>query len=217
VTAPTPQARQHDFRANVRDVLLRLGSATLHEAAGQIGALPSEIVTRTPSLPLAGWAFPVTCPPADNFWLHRAVYAASPGDVIVATVGGAYEAGYWGEVLSCAALSRGLAGLVIDGGVRDQARLEGVGLPVFSRTVCMRGTAKARTGRGALKSPMTVGEVLIHHGDLVVGDRDGVLVLPATRVASIIDAAEQRGRKEEEYMAKIAAGQTTLELYGLDG
>jgi 4-hydroxy-4-methyl-2-oxoglutarate aldolase len=141
---------------------------------------------------------------------------AEPGDVIVATVGGAYEAGYWGEVLSCAALSRGLAGLVIDGGVRDQARLESIGVPVFSRNVCMRGTTKSRTGQGTLKTPITMGEIVIHHGDLVVGDTDGVLVLPAGRVSAIIDAAEQRGRKEAEYMSRIMDGQTTLELYGLD-
>jgi 4-hydroxy-4-methyl-2-oxoglutarate aldolase len=211
----TASTAQHDSHGGLRDVLLRLGSATLHEAAGQIGALPSEIKTRTPSLALAGRAFPVTCPPADNLWLHRAVYAAEPGDVIVASVGGEYEAGYWGEVLSCAALSRGLAGLVIDGGVRDQARLEEIGVPVFSRTICMRGTTKSRDGQGALRAPVTIGGVVINHGDLVVGDQDGVLVLPAKRVSVIINAGEQRARKEEEYIARIMAGQTTLELYGL--
>jgi 4-hydroxy-4-methyl-2-oxoglutarate aldolase len=217
MTSTASAAQRHEFDAHLRGVVLRLGSSTLHEAAGQIGALPSAIMTRTPSLPLAGRAFPVTCPPADNFWLHRAVYEAEPGDVIVATVGGAYEAGYWGEVLSCAARSRGLAGLVIDGGVRDQARLEEIGVPVFSGRVCMRGTTKMRTGLGALKAPITVGEVTIRHGDLVVGDQDGVLILPAERVNSVIDAAEERSRKEEDYMARIRAGQTTLELYGLDG
>jgi 4-hydroxy-4-methyl-2-oxoglutarate aldolase len=217
VTSTASAAQRHEFDADLRGVILRLGSSTLHEAAGQIGALPSEIMTRTPSLPLVGRAFPVTCPPADNLWLHRAIYEAEPGDVIVATVGGAYEAGYWGEVLSCAARSRGLAGLVIDGGVRDQARLEETGVPVFSRRVCMRGTTKARTGPGALRAPVTLGEVVVQHGDLVVGDQDGVLVLPADRVDSIINVAEERNRKEEEYMARIRAGQTTLELYGLDG
>jgi 4-hydroxy-4-methyl-2-oxoglutarate aldolase len=217
MTTAASAAQQRDSHDSLRDVLLRLGSATLHEAAGQIGALPSEIMTRTPSLALAGRAFPVSCPPADNFWLHQAVYAAEPGDVIVASVGGAYEAGYWGEVLSCAALSRGLAGLVIDGGVRDQTKLEGIGVPVFSRKVCMRGTTKVPTGPGTLKSPVTMGEVVIRHGDLVVGDQDGVLALPADRVNAIIDAAEQRGRKEADYIARILAGETTLELYGLDG
>jgi len=209
-------AARRESRADLRDVVLGLGSATLHEAAGQIGALPSEIMTRTPSLLLVGRAFPVACPPADNFWLHRAVYAAEPGDVIVASVGGAYEAGYWGEVLSCAARSRGLAGLVIDGGVRDQARLPEMGVPVFSRRVCMRGTTKARTGHGRLKAPVTIGEVVIRHGDLVVGDQDGVLVLPADRVDSVVDAAQQRSHKEAEFMTKIMAGESTLDLYGLD-
>lgn len=217
MTSAASATQQNGAHGGLRDVLLRLGSATLHEAAGQIGALPSEIMTRTPALALAGRAFPVTCPPGDNFWLHQAVYAAEPGDVIVASVGGEYEAGYWGEVMSRAALSRNLAGLVIDGGVRDLAKLEGIGVPVFSRKVCMRGTTKSRTGAGSLKSPVTMGEVVVHHGDLVVGDQDGVLVLPAGQVSAIIEAAEQRGRKEAEYITRIMAGQTTLELYGLDG
>jgi 4-hydroxy-4-methyl-2-oxoglutarate aldolase len=217
MTSTASAARWHESDADLRGAVLRLGSSTLHEAAGQIGALPSEIMTRTPALPMAGRAFPVACPPGDNFWLHRAVYEAEPGDVIVATVSGAYEAGYWGEILSCAARSRGLAGLVIDGGVRDQARLEEIGVPVFSGRVCMRGTTKLRTGRGTLKTPITLGEVVIRHGDLVVGDKDGVLVLPAERVTGIIHASEERSRKEEEYMSKIRSGQTTLELYGLDG
>jgi 4-hydroxy-4-methyl-2-oxoglutarate aldolase len=216
MTSTAPVTEETADQAALRSVILRLGSATLYEAAGQIGALPSEIKTRTPSLPLIGRAFPVTCPPADNLWLHRAVYAAEPGDVIVAEVGGAYEAGYWGEVLSCAARSRGLAGLVIDGGVRDQARLADIGVPVFSRRVCMRGTTKSQGGKGALGTPVTLGEVVIHHGDLVVGDGDGVVVLPAELVFGIIGAAEERHRKEAEYLSKIQAGQSTLELYGLD-
>jgi 4-hydroxy-4-methyl-2-oxoglutarate aldolase len=216
MTSTASAAEEAPDQADLYSAILRLGSATLHEAAGQIGALPSEITSRTPSLPLIGRAFPVTCPPADNLWLHKAIYAAAPGDVIVADVGGAYEAGYWGEVLSAAARSRGLGGLVIDGGVRDQARLAGIGVPVFSRRVCMRGTTKSQNGNGALKTPITLGEVVIRHGDLVVGDEDGVVVLPAELVNGIISAAEQRQRKEAEYLAKIHAGHSTLQLYGLD-
>jgi 4-hydroxy-4-methyl-2-oxoglutarate aldolase len=193
-----------------------LGSATLHEAAGQIGALPSEIASRTPRLPLVGPAFPVRCPPEDNLWLHKAVYAAAPGDVIVADCGGAYEAGYWGEVLSYAAHARGLAGLVIDGGVRDLARLDDIGMPVFSRRVCMRGTAKAQDGDGTLRSPVTLGGIVVRHGDLVVGDGDGVVVLPADLVPGIIAAAQARQRKESEYISKIQSGYRTLDLYGLE-
>jgi 4-hydroxy-4-methyl-2-oxoglutarate aldolase len=216
MTSTAPAAKEVPDHAGWRSAILRLGSATLHEAAGQIGALPSEITSRTPSLPLIGRAFPVSCPPADNLWLHKAIYAAAPGDVIVAHVGGAYEAGYWGEVMSAAARARGLGGLVIDGGVRDKARLAAIGVPVFSRRICMRGTAKSRNGNGALKAPITLGDVVIRLGDLVVGDEDGVVVLPAELVPGIISAAEQRQSKETEYLSMIRAGHSTLELYGLD-
>lgn len=102
----------------VKDVA-QFGSATLHEAAGRIGALPAAIRAMTPSSACAGPAVTVACPPADNLWLHRAVYRCDPGAVLLADVTGAYEWGYWGEVLSCAAAERRIAGVVINGCVRD--------------------------------------------------------------------------------------------------
>ncbi len=104
--------------------------------------MPSSIKPLTPSFRLFGPAFPVQSPPADNLWLHRAIYEAEPGEILIVQVGDHYKAGYWGEVMTTAALSRKLGGLVIDGGIRDSQRLVEVGFPVFSRTICIRGTAK---------------------------------------------------------------------------
>lgn len=200
--------------ADLASVAAQLGTATLHEAAGQIGAMHSAIVSRTPGLPLAGWAFPVACPANDNLWLHRAVYAAAPGDVLVVDVAGHFEAGYWGEILSWAARSRGLAGVVIDGGVRDVARLGEIGVPVFSRCRSIRGTTKHADGRGALNQPTVVGGLTVQPGDLVVGDDDGVVLLPRPDVPGILAKARAREDRETEIIAQIREGRTTLELYG---
>jgi len=192
----------------------RLGTATLHEAAGRIGALPSEIKPVDPAMTLSGPAFTVHCPALSNLQIHHALYLARPGDILVVHVSGGVEAGYWGDILNEAALAQGLGGLVIDGGVRDTAGLATAAFPVFSNGVCIRGTGKDYDATAWLQQPVRMGEVLIQPGDLVVGDRDGVVVLPRAGVDAVVEAAQ---RREADEMAKIAAirrGERTLDLYG---
>lgn len=191
-----------------------LSSASLHEAAGRIGALPSAIGPVFPGARVAGPAFPVACPPGDNLWIHRAVYAAEPGDVLVVDVGGGTEFGYWGEILCTAALARDLAGLVINGGVRDRDALADLGLPVFSAGLCIRGTGKDVDGTGSLGAAVRIGEVFVGRGDLVVGDADGVVVIPQADTEAVLKAAVERDAKEAELMRRIRAGERTLDLYG---
>lgn len=193
----------------------QLSSATVHEAAGRIGALPSAIKPLSPDMHLQGPAFPVRVPPGDNLWLHRAVYAASPGEVLVVDTGGGFEYGYWGEVLAEAASARGLAGLVIHGGVRDSRRLVTMGWPVFAVRVCVRGTGKDPDGDGELGDPVVVGEVTVSLGDLVVGDADGLVCIPASRADDVRAASEERDAAEAAYIERLRAGETTLAVYGL--
>jgi 4-hydroxy-4-methyl-2-oxoglutarate aldolase len=192
-----------------------LGTATLHEAAGKVGALPSAIQRLTSGLVLAGRVVTVTGPPADNLWLHRAVYAAGEGDVLVAVPGNHYEAGYWGEVLSSAARARGLAGIVIDGCVRDRDRLTDIGVPVFGRGFCMRGTSKHADGEGAINQPVVLGDVVVNPGDFILGDGDGVLALPFDRLTEVLERSVARQNKEVQILKALEAGATTLELYSL--
>lgn len=199
------------------DLARSLGVATLHEAAGQVGALPSMISCRTTGLKIAGPAFPVLCGGFDNFWLHQAVYAATPGEILVVSVGGAYEAGYWGEILSWAAHERGLGGVVIDGCVRDQAQLQIVGLPIFARGLCVRGTTKRTDGAGAIGQPLLIGDVPVYRGDLVVGDEDGVVVLPKEVARVALEKGEERVSTEDSMIKAIRKGETTLDLYSLSG
>lgn len=192
-----------------------LTSATVHEAAGRVGALPSAITPVHPDMHLEGPAFPVRMPPGDNLWLHRAVYAASPGEILVVDCGGGFEHGYFGEVLAEAALARGLAGLVIHGGVRDASRLGEMGWPVFAERVCIRGTGKDPHGDGELGEPVMIGDVEVRLGDLIVADADGVVCIPAERAKEVHEASVARDAAEVGYIARLRAGEQTIAIYGL--
>lgn len=202
------------FRPDLLELAGRLGAATLHEAAGRIGALPSTIKPVDPAMRLAGPAFTVVVPAFDNLWIHRAIYQARPGDILVVGTSDGVEAGYWGDVMNAAAEQRGLGGLVIDGGVRDTAGLAEAGFPIFSNGVCIRGTIKGFDVPSRLQQPLAIGNVVIQPGDLVVGDRDGVVVLPAARAAEAVQAALRREEDEAAKIARIRAGERTLDIYG---
>ena len=192
----------------------RLGAATLHEAAGRIGALPSAIKPVSPDMRIAGPAFTVHIPPGDNLWIHHALYAANPGDVLVVSTSGGVEFGYWGDILNTAAIAQKLGGLIIDGGARDSAALVDMPFPVFSNGICIRGTIKGYEARSWLRRPIQIGDVVIAHGDLVVGDRDGVVAIPAAMVPETLVAAEAREADETAKIAKIIAGARTVDIYG---
>jgi len=187
-------------------------SATLHEAMGRKGALPYGIKPIAPEMRLCGPAITVSSPPMDNLMIHRALYVAQPGDILVVEVGGAYEAGYWGEIMTCAAQQRGIAGLVIDGCVRDGALIHKMGFPVFSRGLSIRGTKKE--GGGFVNSPVKIGDITIHPGELIVGDSDGVVVVQREEIDRALAEAQKREEKEEGIKKELAAGKTTLEIYG---
>jgi 4-hydroxy-4-methyl-2-oxoglutarate aldolase len=190
-------------------------SASLHEAAGRLGALPGVIKPLAPGMRLCGQALPVRCPPGDNLWIHNALAAAGPGDVLVVETGRGLDFGYWGEIMATAALARGIAGLVITGGVRDSLALIALGLPTFSAIVSIRGTVKDRTGDGAVGEPVRIGDVVIRRGDLVFGDADGVVVLGPEIAAQAVERAAQRDRDEIQILEKVRAGALTLDVYKL--
>jgi 4-hydroxy-4-methyl-2-oxoglutarate aldolase len=194
----------------------RLGASTVHEAAGRIGALPSAIGALYREQPaLAGPAATVLCPDGDNLWLHRAIYQAAPGSVLVAEIGTGEDFGYWGEIMATAAMERGIAGLVISGCVRDAVQLRQLGFPVFATGTCIRGTVKDPHRPGAIGSRLRLGDVGISPGDLVVGDADGVVVVPAAQAEDAVAAGAARERKEAGVLDELRAGGTTLEIFGL--
>ncbi|HVM63852.1 MAG TPA: hypothetical protein VMU14_03250 [Acidimicrobiales bacterium] len=191
--------------------LLALGAATLGESGGT--PMHPRIRAAWPGAALAAPAYAVACAPGDNLAVHAAVVAAPPGSALVVSVDPP-ERGYWGEVLTTAAEARGVRGLVIDGGVRDVAALEAHGFPVFSALIALRGAVKVEGGD--IGGTARVGDVDVATGDWVVGDRDGVTVVPATELDDVIARGRARADKEHVMFSKLRAGATTVELLGLD-
>lgn len=188
-------------------------SATLLEASGLDVALDPAITPVWHGARVAGPAFPVQGLGGDNLALHNAVRDCPAGHVLVVDVGGR-PFGHWGEVLAVAAIARGIAGLIIDGGVRDSVEQEELGFPVFSRGLAIRGTGKAFPG--ILGRPTRVGGVRVNTADLVVGDADGVVCLPSRHAQDILVRADERIRKEHQIISALREGATTIDLYGLD-
>ncbi len=197
----------------VRDQLRALGTSTLHEAQGRTGALPSTIRPVWKGAFLAGPAFTVQVKPGDNLAIHHAVAIAAPGDILLVESGGYPDSGVWGEVLTIAARHKGIQGLVVNGSVRDVDRLEALSFPVFSRGISMGGTTK--DDPGILGGAIHFGETEINQGDILVADTDGVLVIKAAELETVLLAAKDREEKEKEMMKSLTAGKLTIELLGL--
>jgi 4-hydroxy-4-methyl-2-oxoglutarate aldolase len=192
-----------------------LTSATVHEAAGQLGALPGGIKPVAPGMTLEGPAYTVLCGPRDNLALHHAIAAAPAGSVLVCSTGGWYDAGYLGDVMARAATARALAGLVIDACVRDLADLAAGSFPVFSRGLSIRGTTKDPLLPAALGVRLRFPLVDVDPGDLVVGDGDGVVVVPGGRAEEVRRLAADREQKETVIRGRLDDGESTLGIYGL--
>jgi 4-hydroxy-4-methyl-2-oxoglutarate aldolase len=192
--------------------LLQLGAATLGESGAR--AMRNRVHAVWPGAVLAAPAFPVRCTPGDNLAIHVGVARAPVGSALVVDVGEERELGYWGEVLTTGAQARGLAGLVIDGCVRDAAALAAHQFPVFSTGLALPGATKQRAG--AVGHTAVVADVEVHLGDWVVGDADGVVVVPGATLADVLAAGRSRAEKEAGYFAALRGGATTLELLSLD-
>ena len=189
-----------------------LGAATLGESGGR--PMAPRIRPVWSGARVCGPAFPVVCTAGDNLAVHVAVAEAPAGAALVVSVGQEPARGYWGEVLTTAAQARGIVGLVIDGGVRDVDALQAHGFPVFSAIIALRGATKTMPGR--IGGAAFVGDVDVARGDWIVGDADGVTVVPRDHVEEVRAAGEARARKEQQYFAQLNAGGTTIELLGLD-
>ncbi len=197
---------------HVAVALLDLGTATLGESGAT--PMPSRLHPVWPGARLAAPAYPVRCRPGDNLAVHVAVASAPVGRAIVVDVGDIAERGYWGEVLTTAAQARGLAGLVIDGCVRDLAALEAHGFPVFAVGAALPGATKREPGSAGVA--IEVAGVRVEEGDWVVVDADGVVVVAGGRLGEVLDAGRARAEKEQRLFVELGKGATTVELLALD-
>jgi 4-hydroxy-4-methyl-2-oxoglutarate aldolase len=196
-------------RADV-EALAKHSSATLHEAQGRRGALSSRLKPIDPTMSLCGPAFTVQGAARDNLMLQIAIAYAKPGDIIIVAAGEYEEAGCFGDVLTNAAQSRGIGGLVVDTGVRDTAGIRKLGFPVFSLSVCIKGTAKLN--QGALNQPIIIGDEIIRPGDIIRGDADGLVVIRREEASTVARLAAEREIAEEADIKKYRSGRSIIEL-----
>jgi len=193
--------------------LARLGTATVHEAAGRAPLVDVPLIQVVPGSRAAGPARTVCCGQGDNLMVHAAVAETEPGEVLVLTMPEPAPVALVGELLATQALGRGVAALLVDAAVRDVEELRELGLPIWARYVRVRGADK--TVAGSIGEPVDVGGATIRQGDALVLDTDGVVVVERERISEVLAAARDRAEREVEKRAKLQAGALSYDLDGL--
>lgn len=192
----------------------KLPTGNVGDANGKKGIMHPSIKPIDPTCHLVGPAVTVECQPGDNLALHQGIYAAKKGDVLVFNLHDYTGAGHFGDIMAYACQVRGIAGVVMNGSCRDSQDIKEMGFPVFAMAYNPTGTVKETLAK--INVPIVCGGVLVNPGDIIVGDCDGVVVVPKEEAEKVLERALAIYNKEIKVREMLEAGKTTLEIYGFD-